>query len=174
MALAGAGRVCRDGACLCQGLAIMLPRRWLTEEPLGQQVDTASVPSEPPHTEAGQGSHAGAMAAPWKEEREITEGKSVDWEKVIKQVLEAGAEVDMLLLWAALPDRTCPMPRVGHLSFDSRGCWGVCFLGPETSRCCTGSLHGQFGMFCCPLIWNFYLIVYMNSGSCCLGGISPK
>lgn len=27
------------------------------------------------------GSHAGAMAAPWKEERDIREGKSVGWEK---------------------------------------------------------------------------------------------
>lgn len=86
-------------------------------------------------------------------------------EQVKNQVLEAEAEVNMLLWWAALPDRTCPMPRISHLSLDSRKCWGVCLLGPENSRCCTGSLHGHCGMCCWPVISNFYFIIYMNLGS---------
>lgn len=73
---------------------------------------------------------AGAMAAPWKAEREIR-GSSTKWrarawfggrQQVIKQLLEAGAEAGVLLRQAVVPDRICPMPRVGHLPFDLSGC----------------------------------------------------
>lgn len=79
---------------------------------------------------------------------------------MINQLLEAGAKVDMLLWSAAVPDRIFPMPRIGQLSFDSRGCWGMCLLGLETSHCCTESFHGQswYLLLPCDLQFLFYYL----------------
>lgn len=128
----------------------------------------------------------GSTAAAWKEEREIrggsTGGRGRVWtggrEQVIKQLLEAGAEAGVLLWWAAVPDRTCPVPRVGHLPFESSGCWSVCVcacvcvcwaLKPVPAM--LGLFTDSCGILCCPVICNIYFIIYINSCSCCLQGI---
>lgn len=76
-----AGRVYRHGVFHSQSwahAAITLVTRW---QPLGQRWTQPLLPAEPFLHRAVLGSQAGAMAAPWKEERETREGRSVDWEK---------------------------------------------------------------------------------------------
>lgn len=121
--LAGAGRACSHGAFHCQGLAILLPPGWFTEEPLGSRGTQPLLPADLLHAEGC----AGTWLLPGRRRERSERGRV--WigrrEQVTNQLLEERAEVDLLLWWAAVPDRTCPMPRVGHHSFDSRACLGL-------------------------------------------------
>lgn len=127
---------------------------------------------------------AGAIAAPWKGEREIRggsiKGRGGVWIgegsrcKTALQSRGWGWRAAAMSC-GARQDLSCAKGRSPFLWLKQvLECVCVHVLSPQTCLCCTGSFHRQSWYSPLPCDLQYLFIIYINSCSCCIQGISSK